>query len=274
MRINHNIAALNTYRQLSQNQAITAKHLEKLSSGLRINHAADDAAGLAISETMRSQIRGLDAAERNTLDGISLLQTAEGALDSVHQMLQRMRELAVQAANDTYMTEDRTAIQSEIDQLTKEIDRVSSTTEFNGRKLLNGDYKTTGSGLMIQLGPKETQTLEITIDDVTTANLKINNIDVSNNTNAGNAITSIADAITAISTQRSKLGALQNRMEHTVNNLKSFNQNLTASESRIRDADMALEMANFTKNNIISQAATAMLAQANQLPQGILQLLK
>lgn len=400
MRINHNIAALNTYNQLSANNAKSSNSLEKLSSGLRINRAGDDAAGLAISEKMRGQIRGLEQASRNAQDGISLIQTAEGALNETHAILQRMRELAVQSANDTNDSPDRTAIQEEVDQLAAEIDRIANTTEFNKQKLLNGSL----SNKNLQIGANEDQNLEISIskmdssstglniarsstsatvdevsviaesnevlganaaarasnintggytqsDDldikvkVTTApdatagseveaifEVTVNGVtktietgshavdqdltldgtnfdifesgqsvvidaqaawslndeynieitgqktdggpDVSSYTNAKAAVTTIETAISSVSAERSKLGAYQNRLEHTINNLGTSAENLTAAESRIRDVDMAAEMMAFTKNNILTQAAQAMLAQANQQPQGVLQLLR
>ncbi|MBM7097239.1 MULTISPECIES: flagellin [Alteribacter] len=268
MKINNNIQALNAYRNLFENQTKTSKNLEKLSSGLRINRAADDAAGLAISEKMRSQIRGLKQAERNALDGISLIQTAEGALTEVHSMLQRMRELAVQGANDTNTPEDREQIQKEITQLVEEIDSISEKTEFNTQTLLDG----TTENFVFQIGPNADQTVTINIDEMNTEKLGINQIDVEEG--AEEAITLLDAAINKISDLRSELGAVQNRLEHTINNLQVTHENLTSSESRIRDADMALEMTEFTRNNILNQSATAMLAQANQLPQGVLQLLQ
>ncbi|MTV49649.1 flagellin [Heliobacillus mobilis] len=433
MRINHNIQALNAYRQLSNNQNAVSKHMEKLSSGLRINRASDDAAGLAISERMRSQIRGLTVAERNGLDGVSLIQTAEAALDSVHEMLQRMRELSVQSANGIYTEQDRNALQDEVDELIKEIDRVAGHTEFNTRKLLNGNmgravsgavaniqtnslvtsmgsafnasadlinladragnkfgvvsgdtvqlsfvvngkllqtsgikitnsttfndvigavavkdmngascgnvsgyFKLTVSGTKLnftalsggyakavygitftfrdaqgimktpatdalssfhetrqalvsrppgdatlQIGPNTNQHLGLEIGDVTSAALGLKSysgaefsIKINTQQDANVAIKVFDEAIAKISKERSKLGAFQNRLEYTINNLKVANESLTAAESRIRDTDMAMEMTEFTKQNIITQSATAMLAQANQLPQGILQLLK
>jgi flagellin len=468
MRINHNIASLNTYRQLTGNTANTSKSLEKLSSGLRINRAGDDAAGLAISEKMRGQIRGLDQASRNAQDGISLIQTAEGALNETHSILQRMRELAVQSSNDTNTSDDRAEIQKEIDQLTSEIDRIGNTTEFNTKKLLNGgaglttnftleqvnganidwisvsggtnatgignvaitdaakatgatqslvvlagagahsftingttlnytalggagnadadgatllalinnnsdklgvtatytagtdtlaitstavgtaaslkinagagaisaaavnnvttngvdatiteatigaNYKAVGntitvtsgtySGLelklngnvmhataanndatfditgngsvALQIGANENQEMSVSIGDMRAVALGVNNINVTTQTSAKSAITTIDNATKTVSAERSKLGAYQNRLEHTINNLGTSSENLTASESRIRDVDMAKEMMEFTKNNILSQAAQAMLAQANQQPQGVLQLLR
>jgi flagellin len=400
MRINHNISALNTYRQLSINNSMAAKSLEKLSSGLRINRAGDDAAGLAISEKMRGQIRGLNQAVRNAQDAISLIQTAEGALNEVHSILQRMRELAIQAGNDSNTPTDREEIQKEINQLTSEINRIANTTEFNTQKLLNAtsgtvtaatpatsftdelatntqiklngtyegtnditlilkydgtnySYSTDGgktftnitwtqisngtntvevaeilgitlakpetdpstspvmdvfvleaaksaySSFSMQIGANENQTMTLDLSDMRAAALGISSstggngftsnqtvtdgtnntpveyaLDVSNATNAGNAVTQIQAAIDRVSAERSKLGAYQNRLEHTINNLEVAAENLTAAESRIRDVDMAKEMMEFTKQSILQQAATAMLAQANQLPQAVLQLLR
>lgn len=420
MRINHNISALNTYRQLSANTGAGAKSLEKLSSGLRINRAGDDAAGLAISEKMRGQIRGLDQATRNAQDGISLIQTTEGALNETHSILQRMRELAVQSANDTNTASDRSELQKEVDQLAKEVTRIGNSTEFNTRNLLDGTFKGTlqiganaGQNVSLDVGDMrafelgivgDVSTVEagtvsnlnasftvgseltvqedagtpgnynlldsngstvasstdggityvatadvadtitftdavtsgkVTVDsgilatgeavvtnsgleagsytydlgttslldsngkvvgnDKTTAGTFVDNegialftvtdaladgsaievtgIDISNQTAADAAITKINTAVESVSTERSKLGAFQNRLEHTINNLGTSSENLTGAESRIRDVDMAKEMMEFTKNNILTQAATAMLAQANQQPQGVLQLL-
>ncbi|HYE69467.1 MAG TPA: flagellin [Anaerovoracaceae bacterium] len=445
MRINHNIAALNTYRQLSANTSNTSKSLEKLSSGLKINRAGDDAAGLAISEKMRSQIRGLDTASRNANDGISLIQTAEGALSETHSILQRMRELAVQSSNDTNTTDDRAEMQKEIDQLTQEIDRISSSTEFNTKKLLNGEagvkitasttnainitgdgdtvsgtytatamtlatnttqsssaslgsagaalasnsnltingttfafttantaqnvldtinansatlgvtaslngafnlvltsstvgtssatamtasgtgalalsaetagvdatvtgiagsYSASGNSveftsgaakglsftvagtaattftvntnnsLQMQIGANAGQGMSISISDMSATALGVKSVSVTSQVNASTALTTIDGAIKTVSSERAKLGGYQNRLEHTINNLGTTSENLSASESRIRDVDMAKEMMEFTKNNILSQAAQAMLAQANQQPQSVLQLLQ
>ncbi|WP_312420714.1 flagellin N-terminal helical domain-containing protein [Anaerospora hongkongensis] len=401
MIINHNIAALNTYNRLSANNSQTSKSLEKLSSGLRINRAGDDAAGLAISEKMRGQIRGLDQAQRNSQDAISLIQTAEGALNETHSILQRMRELAVQSSNDTNTDVDRKSIQDEVNQLSDEIDRIANTTEFNTKKLLNGevvgvkeevkgkvtfqnnsaakiDVKTAGDttkiadngtatgaftvtrvqvtdgteadyevrdsmgnkittadiastasgatisfaagavaataagavdfeakgatikvgdsftfvfnknekaendgtkSLTTQIGANSGQTMQIGIDDMRAQALGIKNssgatLKVDDKYAANAAIATINNAIEKVSTQRSSLGAFQNRLEHTINNLGASSENLTAAESRVRDVDMAKEMMNFQKNNILSQAAQAMLAQANQQPQGVLQLLR
>jgi flagellin len=379
MRINHNIAALNSYRQLALNNANGAKSLEKLSSGYRINRAGDDAAGLALSEKMRSQIKGLSQAQRNAQDGISLIQTAEGALAETHSILQRMRELVVQANNGTYSDSDRISIQQEISELIDEVDGIAGRTEFNGKNLLQGNIgikadtsagsyaAMTAAGLSfdvtnaeagttytfsyvddsndltlsaggvsqtlsdiatanvisagttlnfdklgitvtfasdtniasdgdiaidgdtlvtaadadktsIQIGANKDQYLNIAIADMragsigkvaanTLADVNVNSLTFNENLDI------IDKAIEDVSAQRSNLGAYQNRLEHTINNLGAAEENLTASESRIRDVDMAKEMMEFTKNNILTQAATAMLAQANMLPQGVLQLL-
>jgi len=272
MIINHNISALNTYRQLTVNNSATSKSLEKLSSGYRINRAGDDAAGLAISEKMRGQIRGLNMASKNAQDGISLIQTAEGALQEVHSILQRMRELAVQAANGTNTNDDRAELQKEISQLVEEIDRISTDTEFNTLKLLNGDFAT--DGVVFQIGANAEQTTELTISKMASTELGVNGVDVSTAENASNAIGSVDNAIKLVSSERAKLGAIQNRLEHTINNLGTSAENLSAAESRIRDVDMAKEMMEFTKNTILIQASQAMLAQANQLPQNVLQLLR
>lgn len=270
MRINHNISALNAYRALSMNNTALAKTMEKLSSGFRINRAADDAAGLAISEKMRGQIRGLAQAQRNAQDGISLIQTAEGALGETHAILQRLRELAVQSANDTNTDDDRAKIQDEVNQLLNEIDRIASQTEFNTQKLLNGSFK----NKFIHVGANISQNISISIGSMGTSALGINGLSVSTQANANAAIDKLDSAIKKVSTERSKLGAYQNRLEHAIAYLGAAEENLTASESRIRDADMAREMVEFTKNNILLQAAQAMLAQANQAPQGVLQLLR
>lgn len=274
MRIQHNISALNTHRNLSFNTAQSAKNLEKLSSGYKINRAGDDAAGLAISEKMRAQIKGLDMATKNSQDSISLIQTAEGALNETHAILQRMRELSVQSANDTNETLDREFLQDEIEQLTAEITRIADTTEFNEKKLLDGALSGAGNGLVFQIGANENQNMSLQIKDIGAAALKIDGLDIETRTGATAAIVAIDDAIKNVSTQRSALGAVQNRLEHTINNLGAASENLTAAESRIRDTDMAAEMMAFTKNNILTQAAQSMLAQANQQPQGVLQLLQ
>jgi flagellin len=382
VRINHNIAALNTYRQLTINNESGSKAIEKLSSGLRINRAGDDAAGLAISEKMRAQIRGLEMASKNAQDGVSLIQTAEGALNETHSILQRMRELAVQAANDTNNDTDRQQLQEEVNALIDEIDRIANATEFNNMTLLNGDLaiKLTGSftnvsylepieiedlgtftdgatvsvtqattitegafdsikftvqvgtetanitfskddltngkitgevkigeakfvltvkdatgllaltsapsgedtdnftiddnSLIFHIGANQGQNLKMAINDLTAKALKVDSIDITTQANADAAIATIQAAIDEVSLQRSKLGAAQNRLEHTIANLGTAAENLTAAESRIRDVDMAKEIMEFTKTSILTQAAQAMLAQANLQPQGVLQLLQ
>ncbi|MCG7320032.1 flagellin [Brevibacillus laterosporus] len=385
MRINHNVSALNTHRQLGVNTGASGKNLEKLSSGLRINRAGDDAAGLAISEKMRGQIRGLEMATKNAQDGISLIQTAEGALTETHSILQRMRELAVQASSDTNEGVDRQKLQAEVDELSKEIKRISTDTEFNNQKVLDGSFddktfhiganqgqniklsindmsnkelgvsglkndtthadlgvtvtnrdgesdivievkadagvdinETTASidkdgKVILTLAQKDDGTVTATKADVLEAlkkaglEVKDDNtaagtipaatlgktytsakadptnaaqiddttgVNISTQKAADKAITTINNALNKVSEERSKLGANQNRLEHTINNLGATAENLTAAESRIRDVDMAKEMMDFTKNNILTQAAQAMLAQANQQPQGVLQLLR
>jgi len=277
MRINHNIMALNAYRQLSINNTGVQKSLEKLSSGLRINRAGDDAAGLAISEKMRGQIRGLEQASRNSQDAISLIQTAEGALNETHAILQRMRELVVQAGNlGTNQPEDLQAIQDEIQSLLAEINGIAERTQFNGKTLLDGDFASTS--LIFQIGANEGQQLLLTIADMSATGLGVSAISVSTSfattSDIDAAISSIDGAIEKVSAERSKLGATQNRLEHTIKNLDNAAENLSAAESRIRDVDMAKEMMEFTKMNILSQAAQAMLAQANMQPQAVLQLLR
>ncbi|WP_339263839.1 flagellin [Solibacillus sp. FSL W7-1472] len=269
MRIQHNISALNTHRNLGFNNAQASKNLEKLSSGYKINRAGDDAAGLAISEKMRGQIRGLDMATKNAQDSVSLIQTAEGALNETHSILQRMRELAVQSANDTNVSSDRNDLQKEINALSEEITRISTDTEFNTQKLLNGDF----DGKVFHIGANASQNISLSIADTSATALSVANIDISSQGAADSAITKINDALKTVSDTRSSLGAVQNRLEHTINNLGATSENLTAAESRIRDTDMAKEMMGFTKNNILMQAAQSMLAQANQQPQGVLQLL-
>lgn len=327
MRINHNIAALNTSRQLNAGSNAASKNMEKLSSGLRINRAGDDGAGLAISEKMRSQIRGLDMASKNAQDGISLIQTSEGALNETHSILQRMSELATQAANDTNTDSDRSELQKEMDQLASEVTRISTDTEFNTKKLLDG----TAKDLTFQIGANEGQTMSLSINKMDSESLKVGTtytantdgsklvtadgkeatlvtdgskgpngyydtddklvyqadsalaadtkvtkgIDISSSAKAASsALTTIKTAIDTVSSERAKLGAVQNRLEHTINNLGTSSENLTSAESRIRDVDMASEMMEYTKNNILTQASQAMLAQANQQPQQVLQLLK
>lgn len=266
------MTAANTNRQLGITTGNLAKTTEKLSSGYRINRAGDDAAGLSISEKMRGQIRGLDQASTNAQDGISLIQTAEGALNETHAILQRMRELAVQAANDTNADEDRTAIKDELTQLTEEVTRIAEQTEFNTKKILDGS-----EGVMnFQVGANAGQSIELTINSMKADDLGITGVDaqVSSYADATAAITTINSAITQVSTQRSALGAVQNRLEHTIANADNTSENLQAAESRIRDVDMADEMVIYSKNNILQQAAQAVLAQANQSTQGVLSLLQ
>jgi flagellin len=269
MRINNNIMALNAHRQLGINQTGASKSMEKLSSGFRINRAGDDAAGLAISEKMRGQIRGLKQASRNAQDGISLIQTAEGALNETHSILQRMRELAVQSATDTNTDEDRAELQKEVAALIEEIDRIATDTEFNTQALLDGTF----TGKVVHIGANDGQVMDVEIDDMRATALGVNAVDLSTQAGADDAIATIDSAIEDVSAQRSDLGALQNRLEHTISNLGTSAENLQAAESRIRDLDMAEEIMAFTKNNILQQAATAMLAQANMAPQSVLQLL-
>jgi flagellin len=290
MRINHNISALNAWKTLGSTDRAMGKSLEKLSSGFRINRASDDAAGLAITEKMRGQISGLNQAARNAQDAISLIQTAEGALNESHNILQRMRELAVQAANDTNKDTDRQKIKDELLELKAELDRIGTQTQFNGKVLLNGTFSGTGNSLVFHIGANKDQTIKLAIGDmrasqifskiqpggtalnITTAIKKLS-IAASGQAAAEALIAAVDKAIDEVSSQRSTLGATQNRLEHTINNLQTAAENLTAAESRIRDVDMAAEMMNFTKQQILMQAGTAMLAQANQKPQSVLQLL-
>ena len=238
MVVQHNLSAMNTNRQLSGVQSAQSKSTEKLSSGYRINRAGDDAAGLSISEKMRSQIRGLNKASSNAQDGISLVQVAEGALNETHSILQRMNELATQAANDTNTSTDRTAIQAEIDQLTSEINRIQSTTQFNTMNLLDGTF----SSKNLQVGSLSGQSIGISIKNMNASSLGVDALKVSSFASAGSSMDKIQSAINLVSTQRSTLGALQNRLEHTINNLNTTAENTQAAESRIRDVDMATEM--------------------------------
>lgn len=271
MRINNNLMAMNAHRNLTNNSGSQGKSLEKLSSGFRINRAGDDAAGLAISEKMRGQIKGLQQASRNAQDGISLIQTAEGALNETHAILQRMRELAVQAGNDTNVAADRTAIKAEVDQLVSEVDRIATQTEFNTQKLLTGALTAE-----FQIGANSGQVIKLTINAMGQSALDVDTVgaDILIASNIGGAIGRINTAIVSVSTQRANLGAIQNRLEHTIKNVDVGAENLQAAESRIRDVDMAKEMTTYSRNNILAQAAQSMLAQANQAPQGVLQLLR
>jgi flagellin len=262
LRINNNVEAFNAHRQLVGTSATMAKSMEKLSSGFRINRAADDAAGLAISEKLRSQIRGLAQSQRNTQDAVSLVQTAEGALNEVHSMLQRTRELAVQYQTGSLSTSDKLAIQSEVNQLSSEIDRIGQTSKFNGITLL------AGSTVSFQVGANDGEQIAVNTIDLSAA------VQATYTLSAANVIDSIDTAIGNVSASRATFGAVQNRLEHTLNNLSTYQENLVSSESRIRDVDMAAEMVEFTKSQILSQAGTSMLAQANQAPQGVLALLR
>ena len=291
MRINHNLFALDAQRNLTLTQMSLSKSVERLSSGLRINRAADDAAGLSISEKLRAQVKGLAQASRNAQDAISMIQTAEGGLNEVHAMLQRMRELAVQASNDTLSDADRANINSELQQLLAEVNHIGDSTEFNGKKLLDGSLTTTGTGpANFQIGATASDAITVEFKNVkidTTANgadtamdalnTALSNFNATSGQTVANAqalITAVDGAITFVNSVRSTLGAYQNRLEHTIANLGVSHENLSASESRIRDADIAEEMANFTRNQILQQAGTAILAQANQVPQGVLTLLR
>jgi flagellin len=269
MVVQHNVTAMNTNRQMGSVQGALSKSTEKLSSGYKINRAGDDAAGLSISEKMRAQIRGLNKASSNAQDGISLIQVAEGALNETHSILQRMNELATQAANDTNTTTDRTALAAEVTQLKTEIDRISTTTQFNTMNLLDGTF----TGKNLQVGSLANQKIQISIGKMDAASLSVDSLDLTTYTKAGSAITKVQSAIDAVSTQRSTLGAVQNRLEHTINNLNTTSENTQAAESRIRDTDMASEMVEFSKNNILSQAGLSMLSQANQANQGVLSIL-
>ena len=284
MIINHNMRAMNAQRNMGINNTNAGKSMEKLSSGLRINRAGDDAAGLSISEKMRAQIRGLNQASRNSQDGISMIQTAEGALNEAHSIIQRMRELAVQAANDTNVSVDRKSIGEEIDQLGAELSRIKDNTEFNEQKLLNETAGTSGK-VQIQVGANKDQQTEldfttkgIKLDDIVTAlngaDGKGKSAEVSTSASATAFIATVDDNLKEVSAGRSKLGSYQNRLEHTIANLDNASENTQASESRVRDVDMAKEMMEYSKNNILQQAAQSMLAQANGSTQSVLQLLQ
>ena len=304
MRIQHNITALNAHRNLTNNNSAVGKSLEKLSSGYRINRAGDDAAGLAISEKMRAQITGLETAQKNANDGISLVQTAEGALTEVHSMLNRMVELSTQAANGTYSTANRQEMQKEINRLNDEIDRISQTANFNGTKLFSGFTSSQKITLHVGDSHETANQLKVTFQTMNSSSLglhktdpntfvktlgttgftntagtganavTIKNLDLTKADSARHAISVAQAAIDMVSSMRSDFGAMQNRLDHTINNLSVQTENITAAESRIRDVDMAKEMMSYTKNNILVQSAQAMLAQANQVPQGVLQLLQ
>ena len=275
MVVQHNLQAANTNIQLGITTSAQAKSTEKLSSGYKINRAADDAAGLSISEKMRSQIRGLNKASSNAQDGVSLVQTAEGALNETHSILQRMNELATQAANGTNTTVDRSAIKAELDQLTSEIDRIQSTTQFNTMNLLDGTFSGTTNKMKLQVGALSGQSIDFSIANMCASKIGLMAaLSVSTFTKAGSYMKSVQDAIEVVSKQRSAMGAIQNRLEHTIANLDTTSENTQSAESRIRDTDMASEMVTYSKNNILAQAGQSMLAQANQSTQGVLSLLQ
>ena len=275
MRINTNVAAMNTYSRLTAANTAKSNSLAKLSSGLRINKAGDDAAGLAISEKMKSQIGGLTQAKRNAQDGISLVQTAEGALNESHSILERMRDLAVQGGNGTLTSTDRGSINKELKALHEELSRISKTTEFNTKQVFS-QTGTTVVTFTFQIGANSGQTLDVAVSAMDGTSLLASDASAfsiaSDGANAGKMIDNIDKAIATVSNQRATLGAVQNRLEHTINNLTATNENLSDANSRIRDVDMAEEMMTFTKSNILSQDATSMLAQANAIPNSVLRI--
>ena len=275
MVVQHNLQAANTNRQLGITTSAQAKSTEKLSSGYKINRAADDAAGLSISEKMRSQIRGLNKASSNAQDGVSLVQTAEGALNETHSILQRMNELATQAANGTNTSVDRSAIRAELDQLTSEINRIQSTTQFNTMNLLDGTFSGVTKQMKLQVGALSGQSINFSIANMCATKIGLKTtLSVSTFTKAGSYMKAVQDAIEVVSKQRSAMGAIQNRLEHTIANLDTTSENTQSAESRIRDTDMASEMVTYSKNNILAQAGQSMLAQANQSTHGVLSLLQ
>lgn len=275
LRINTNVSAIQSHRLLTMNDNNLGRSLRKLSSGLRINTAADDAAGLSISEKFRSQVKGLDQANANSQDAMNLMQTAEGGLNEVHTILQRMRELGVQGANDTLTLSDRNAITDEMTALSSEIDRIAASTQFNTQTLLNGGTAAV-SGFTFQIGANSGQILRVQIDTVNSTALGVTTVQLSvdNATNASTTITNLDKAIAKVSGFRSQLGSNINRLEHTVANLNVQSENMAAAESRIRDLDMAKEASQLTRNQILSQSSQAMLAQAYQQPHSVLQLLR
>lgn len=270
MVVQHNMQAQNTNRVLGQNVKAVRKSTEKLSSGYGVNRAADDAAGLSISEKMRNQIRGINQSVKNAEDGVSLIQTAEGNMNEIHSILQRMGELATKAANDVNETDDRQSIQDEMTQLIEEIDSISSKAAFNGTKLLTGSY----TGKYLQVGAKAGENMKISIGKMSASGLGVTGLTVATHGSAATSMSKITSAIKQVSAARSLLGAVQNRLDYTINNLENYSENLTSAESQIRDTNMAQEMTTYTKNNILQQAAQSMLAQANQSTQGVLSLLQ
>ncbi len=270
MVVQHNMQSINTNRMLGQNVKAVRKSTEKLSSGYGVNRAADDAAGLSISEKMRNQIRGLNQAVKNAEDGVSLIQTAEGNMNEIHSILQRMGELATKAANDPNADEDRTTISDEITELTAEIDSIAKKASFNGTKLLTGSF----TGKNLQVGAVAGENMVISIQSMSASTLGVSGLSVSSHSAASTSMSLITSAIKQVSAARSLLGAKQNRLDYTINNLENYAENLTSAESQIRDTNMATEMTNYTKNNILQQAAQSMLAQANQSTQAVLSLLQ
>lgn len=272
MRINTNVSAMTTLRYLNQATDAKSSALTKLSSGSRINSAADDAAGLAVSEKMKAQIGGLTQAQSNAQDGVSLIQTAEGAMSQSQTILDRMRDLAVQSATGTLTDQDRSAINDEFGQLQSELTRISKVTTFNDQKLLTGGA--TGTAFTFQVGANAGDTLSVKIAGVSSTDLGVNSADITTASGASSAITTINKAITMVSADRATLGSVQNRLNYAISNLETSNENLSEANSRIRDVDMAQEMTKFTKDNILTQAATSMLAQANAMPNSVLTLLQ
>jgi flagellin len=274
LRIYNNVEAQNAHRQLQATNDKLSSTMERLSSGLRINRAADDAAGLAVSEEMRTQIRGMKVASRNALDGVSLVQVADGALSGVNDMLQRVRDLAVQAANGTLTDLQRGNLDQEVQSIVAEMSRVAADTEFNGVKILSGSVATAANAVTLQVGANGSQVIAFTIGTMSAADLGISGIAIGTAASATEAIASVDAAIRQVNASRAAMGAIQNRLEQTISRLDLTSENLQAAESRVRDADMATEMIDFTRNQILQQSGTAMLAQANQAPQTILRLLQ
>ncbi|URZ06275.1 flagellin N-terminal helical domain-containing protein [Clostridium felsineum] len=276
MVINHNLNAMDALRQMNINNDQSAQSIQKLSSGYRINKAGDDAAGLAISEKMRAQINGLNQSTRNAQDGISLVQTAEGNLNETQAILQRMRELAVQSSTGTNTSTDRANLELEFKQLQSEVTRIAVQSEFNTKKLIDGSLSGTGKEMVFQIGANSGQTISLAISNMSATSLGVNtsSASIASQSGAQKAITSVQKAIDSVSSERAKLGSVQNRLEHTINNLNTDAENLQSAESRVRDVDMASEMMNYTKSNVLVQAAQAMLSQANQTPNNVLQLLR
>ncbi len=272
--VNTNIASLNSWRNLQLSQNSMNSSLEKLSSGKKINRAADDASGLAISEKMTAQINGLDQAAQNSQNGISLIQTAEGALNETTSILQRMRTLAIASRNDTNTNSDRSETQKEVKQLLAEVQRIATDTEFNTKKLINGSANTTA--LIFQIGANAGQTISVKIANMQTSAgaLAVSGVSLSSGAKAAQAISTISKALSKVASTRADLGAVQNRLTHTVNNLQVASENLSAARSNLQDTDMAREMANYSKQQVLIQSGTAMLAQANQSSQSVLKLLQ